>query len=198
MIQFEIEDVPQDSEETQLCEDYGFWQTVGYSAVVYGLAFYLTFAFCQLATVIYTPALLSDDIADADFSPGLITNNGTLLGATLIVFSTIGTGLLIWVITRSGRSFRYYFGRLAPSWRAFVLCSLLNALWFLGPRLLTYIVDGSLVPADWATRYTTAHPVWLLWAGMALAGPLVEELLYRGFLFNLNPAVARGCRVQLL
>jgi membrane protease YdiL (CAAX protease family) len=47
---------------------------------------------------------------------------------------------------------------------------------------LTIVLGRPLIPEFMSLAYTSADPVWLLWVAVVIAGPIFEELFFRGFL----------------
>lgn len=50
--------------------------------------------------------------------------------------------------------------------------------------ILTAAIGQPVVPEFMKAAYASAEPVWLLWLAFVIAGPLSEELFFRGFLFK--------------
>ncbi len=62
----------------------------------------------------------------------------------------------------------------------------------IGSDLLTYSLGRPMVPEIMVELYRTSHVVALSWFAMIFAGPIFEEVLFRGFMFRGIEASALG------
>ncbi len=158
----------------------GFWVSVGWIACYFGLQFLVTF-------LVLGAALGIDKLTDRS----AISENPLLLMWSLIATVFIQLALM-WLYLRKGERFNRlgltHFGTM-PVWRAigltFVLVVAAMAFNYL---YATYLIPGIPMQDDIAKVLAsidkTALNAAVVFFAIAIAAPLVEEILFRGFLQN--------------
>ena len=116
---------------------------------------------------------------------GELQYNGTVISlctfATLIVCSTM---VLLAIKMENRLSLKNHL--------AFSIATLAQAkYWFfltiilmIVSDLLSLLLDKPVVPEYMHSVYTSAEPLWLLWAALIIAAPIFEELFFRGYLIT--------------
>ena len=161
---------------------WGFWGTLVWGIVLMGVFVLLQIvAFGVIIGV--THGAVSGTEAGALISE--LEDNGFALSVCTLV-TTLGCGLtLLGVIKLKKRAVvKEYLGlrtvaiREASGWMA---AALVFAAVSDG---LTIILGHPIVPEFMSMVYASADPVWLLWVAFVIAGPLFEEVFFRGFLLE--------------
>ena len=107
--------------------------------------------------------------------------------ALLLIFP----GLLVFIVRLAGSPVMDYLGLVRPHWRHVLLVPLCLAVFFLGEKLLDLLIPAWTGPvhASDMIRYRRNHAAGFLTMasfvfGAILVAPVLEELLFRGFLFR--------------
>lgn len=160
---------------------WGFWATMGLSAGVY----LLYFALSLLVGLGYGAVFLAANPgADgADISAALSSGFVAFLGLSLAAPLCTGLVLLLarWKATLPVRAYlclRPAGVRTLLAW--FGLLILLLA----ASDVLTYLLDRPISPDVMTELYRTSRYAALAWFAIVLAGPVFEEVLFRGFMFR--------------
>lgn len=161
---------------------WGFWATIGLSAVI---AVGYTFAQTALTVVVAVAAVWWVKNLDIEqFAQDLVTN-GFFWSVAVIAAApvTIGLTLLLAAIAR-GITVRDYLalqwrgGKVIAKWCAVLL------LFVIATDLGMYLLHGSVVPEFMEKVYATAYFPPLLWFAFVVAAPVTEEIFFRGFMFK--------------
>jgi membrane protease YdiL (CAAX protease family) len=159
---------------------WGFWPTVGLSAVVL-----VTYFAVQLiiSLVIFIFKARSTNPSLEQIFNGLATD-GLILSIAIIFSASLGAALIaIFISLKGGISFADYLGFKKIKPRTIVLLVVLFIV-----MLSAVLIAGNFV-ADQADStfmtdlYRSSVFPPLLWLAVAFFGPFFEELLFRGFLF---------------
>jgi membrane protease YdiL (CAAX protease family) len=160
---------------------WGPWATIGLT-----LALLLA---CTIVDVIVTVAFLAAalvkdpklDMAEAGIR---LASSGLLLSVDTIIRSAFCT-IMIWIFiaTRRQLSVKQYLGLVPVGARKM-------ALWLSGFFVLAVLIDVftnalgmDIVPEFMLEAWRTAGWLPLLWVSVIVIAPLVEEIVFRGFLF---------------
>jgi membrane protease YdiL (CAAX protease family) len=109
----------------------------------------------------------------------------SLLGVHLIFSSVLQTVILAMIVRTSGVPFREYFGLVLPR----ILHVLMGTACMIGLLIIVhgwmFLLKGSILPflTDAYRASQNAGTLALLWLGVVIAAPVVEELTFRGFSF---------------
>ena len=169
---------------------WGFWPTIGWSVVVFlvfvGISVAILFAIGGAYSA-NNPNADIEEFVEAAAANGFVAFLGVSLAAPLC------TGLVLLLIKlKATLSVEEYLclvpvgGRTALIWFAFL------ALVLIGSDLLTYSLDRPIVPEVMVELYRTSHFVALPWFAVVIAGPIFEEVFFRGFMFRGIEASALG------
>lgn len=175
---------------------WGFWGTTAWAIPVL-----LAFILGQFAIAVGLVALKGDE---ADFAAAMriLTFQGEELdvalmerlvmrgdGLALAAFGTLLPVLLvIWGAVRlAGRSLTEYLALVRPRRNDVVIGVYVTFLFAVGVDVVTWLIGRDLIPPSVSEMYTTSRDsgtlIYLLF-GTVIAAPLVEELMFRGFLFR--------------
>jgi CAAX protease family protein len=109
-------------------------------------------------------------------------NFGLSFTVTTLLSAPVGVLLILQLVRRRGLPFRDYLGLRLPTarqaWAALALLAVFN----LAYDQLTRALHRPLVPEFMLNAYRTAHGLPGLYLAVAVAAPVFEELLFRGFL----------------
>ncbi len=169
---------------------WGFWPTIGLSVVVFlvyvGISVAILFAI-GTAYSANNPNADIEEFVEAAATNGFVAFLGISLAAPLC------TGLVLLLIKlKATLSIEEYLclvpvgGKTALIWFSFL------AMLLIGSDLLTYSLGRPMVPEIMVELYRTSHVVALSWFAMIFAGPIFEEVLFRGFMFRGIEASALG------
>ncbi len=161
---------------------WGFWPTMGLSVVVFlvfvGISVVILFAI-GTAYSANNPNADIEEFVEAAATNGFVAFLGISLAAPLC------TGLVLllvkWKATLSVEEYLCLVpvgARTALIWFAFL------ALVLIGSDLLTHSLGRPIVPEVMAELYRTSHFVALPWFAVVIAGPIFEEVFFRGFMFR--------------
>lgn len=178
----EITEETAEEVEEQKNPYWGAWPTVGLGCALMAIAI---FASAVIAMVFLASSLHGNTLADIKKVLEGFTTNGLYFSVTGIAEAIVCTGLIIVFINMLHTiSFRDYLGL-----RAFSIKQTLVVLGItLGILLLsdgTSLLLGKPAVGEWQLALYQSS-VWpaLLWISFVIFGPVFEEVLFRGFLFE--------------
>lgn len=160
-------------------EFWGPWATVGF-----GVLFALIYLALGIAiAIIYV--LASSGTGDSTQVVHGLKTDGLFLGISSCVVTAITVPLLLlfaWL--RKGASLQRYFFLNPVALRQIFLWICIAAVWGITTDLLTKLV-GSTTSLEYQREIiASADSKTLLFVGIVVAAPLVEEFFFRGFLFT--------------
>ena len=159
---------------------WGFWATLGFSAVVLA-AFFAIQTGVTLALVAWG-GYPSDDTAMALESA---SSNGFLLAIATLISTPICTALVVlFARLRRGAPIREYLGLTAPTRRQIWGWILATAALVASSDALGYVLDRPAVPAWMVETYRTAVFAPAFFIAIVIVAPVFEEVFFRGFLFQ--------------
>ena len=163
---------------------WGPWATLLLSVAVFA-AYSVVQTAAMVVLLLFDPELLKQLSAGKGFQvTGLQFAVATLVGAP------VGVALVAGLIgMRRAGTIRGELGWHWPPRRAVLLSLLALGAYLAAYDLLTRFMDRPAAPEFMVDAYQTAVIPALLWAGVGIAAPLFEEVLFRGFLL---PGLARG------
>ena len=112
--------------------------------------------------------------------------NGAMPAFVVLVSTVVQVPVLAWVARRRGWQSADYLGWIVPNPRdAAVAFAVIVAL-LLASGVLRYFLGPDLSPSQINMYRSALEAGWLvpLWIALVAAGPLNEELLFRGFLYR--------------
>lgn len=168
----------------------GFW-----SGLVCFVAGFIIIVVAQLAAVLVVAALAFDP-------PGAEQNDAITLeiayqGDTLalgFLFSLpVIIAMLAFVVkVRHGQPFFDYLGLRPIEGMVLARWLLYAVVFFTAVYVSDLVFQRPLIPEWMQTAYVTANYPWLFFIGVAVFGPISEELLYRGYIIKVWAASAVG------
>ncbi|MCH8197903.1 MAG: CPBP family intramembrane metalloprotease [Proteobacteria bacterium] len=161
---------------------WGFWPTIGWSVVVFLVYVGISVAILFAIGAAYSAA---DPNADIEEFVEAAATNGFVAFLGISLAAPLCTGLVLLLIKfKATLSVEEYLclvpvgARTALIWFAFL------ALVLIGSDLLTYSLGRPIVPEVMVELYRTSHFVALPWFAVIIAGPIFEEVFFRGFMFR--------------
>lgn len=185
MVEPEITE-PQAEIRSPVPQVWGFWSTAGF-----GLAVLIVSLIVQ--AIIMVILLITEFIGETglnleefDYNEWMETVDlGLIISISIIISAAVCTGLiLLFVKARRGETIAAYLGLKRISLRT-GLISLAVAAGFILLSILVNLVFKTPVESDILTDsyFSTISPV-LFWIAVVIFGPIFEEVLFRGFLFE--------------
>ncbi len=169
---------------------WGFWPTIGLSVVVYLVFFAISVAILFAIGAAYTANNPNADIEEfllAAATNGFVAFLGISLAAPLC------TGLVLLLIKyKATLSVEEYLCLVPVGARTALIWFSFLALVLIGSDLLSFSLGRPIVPEIMAELYRTSHFVALSWFAIVFAGPIFEEVFFRGFMFRGIEASALG------
>ncbi len=177
-----VQDVPVEGAPSP----WGFWATIGLSVLVF-LVFIVISVLVTVAVAFAEAGAGVGEYLVANAANGFIAFLGLSLAAPLCV------GLVLLVIRLKGTMPVGEYLRLVPvRVKSLLVWFALLALVLIGSDLLTLALDRPISPQVMVELYETSRFVVLAWFAIAIAGPIFEEVLFRGFMFRGIQASALG------
>ena len=161
---------------------WGFWPTVGFSFII--VTGYISIQVILLLIFVVFAALGTKNFNFEQYIKGL-ESNGLFLSIATSAAAPFTIGLtILFAKIRKQITLKDYFGLHRVGWKKmFKWC--LIVLVFAGCfDTLTYLLGRSVVPEFMLGAYKTAYFTPLLWFALVIVAPLLEEILFRGFLFK--------------
>lgn len=169
---------------------WGFWATIGLSVVV--MLVYLVVTL--LILVAFAFAFMADN-PDADIREFLAVagTDGFISFLALCLAALLCGGLiLLFIRLKATLPVGEYLGLRSVNARTALIWFALLALVLVASDLLTYALDRPAAPEIMVELYRTSRFAVLSWFAIVVAGPVFEEVFYRGFMFRGIQASALG------
>ena len=161
---------------------WGFWVTLGFSAIVF--AFFFALPFLIMIAVLFL-AKVSHHELDLEVHAKSLFSSGFFLAITEIVSGLICAPLtLLFARLRKNILVKDYIGFRKPSkreWAKWLL--ILAALLFLSD-VVSLLLRQPIIPPFMVDAYKTAYFLPALLFAIIVVAPIFEEILFRGFLFQ--------------
>jgi membrane protease YdiL (CAAX protease family) len=161
----------------------GGWATAAWGVLVM-LAWLAAEAVVLMAFLVRWVALNPGATLDLDG----VAHNGYLVSAAAIVSAAVQCGVVALAIRRTGWPVADYLGLVRrPHVREVVFCLACVALLLVASDLLSWLVGHELLPPFMVRVYQNARDagaIVLLLVAVAIAAPVGEEIVFRGFLFR--------------
>ena len=161
---------------------WGFWGTLVWGMILMGI-----FVVLQVVTFGAIIGLTNGAVSATELEALIsdLQDNGFVLSVCTIV-TTLGCGVILLGVIKlkKGSVVKKYLGlrtvaiREASGWMAAVLVFV--AVW----EGLNIALGRPIVPEFMSMAYASADPVWIFWVALIIAGPLFEEIFFRGFLME--------------
>ena len=158
-----------------------------WGTVIWGAMIEVILVVLQLVTMVVVMAPGKGKVSEPEliklFSSA--EKNGYLLSVTTFVTTVVGCALIVAVIKLKKASvlteylcIRWVSLRILLRW-----IGLLAGLIVVSDSITT-LLGRPIVPPFMSAVYATANPLWMIWIAVIIAGPLLEETFFRGFLFK--------------
>lgn len=161
---------------------WGFWPTIGFSAII-AAAFFIIQIIIVTAWIVVS--WVQNPKLDIDEFAKNLTMNGLILAVFICTTAPITIILSILLAKiRKGITVRQYLGFTNPGWTKIVKWCFVVLVFAGMSDTLTFLLGRPIVPEYMTSTYQTAYFLPLLWLALIVAGPLAEEIFFRGFLFE--------------
>ena len=161
---------------------WGFWSTLGFSAIIFVL-----FSALQFLVVIVFVSLAKVQHPELDleaYAKGL-SSNGFCLAISEVVSGLICIPLtLLFAKLRKNISVKNYIGFREPLKREWVKWLLVLAAFLFLSDGVSLLLHQPIVPPFMVDAYKTASFLPTLLFAIIIVAPIFEEILFRGFLFQ--------------
>ena len=161
---------------------WGFWATLGFSAVIFAL-----FSALQVlvATAFVSLAKTQHPELDLEVYAKSLPSNGLCIAIMAIVSGLICIPLTLWFAKlRKNISVKNYIGFREPLTKEWVKWLLiLGAFLFLSDGV-TFLLQRPIVPSFMIEAYKTGSFLPALLFAIIIVAPIFEEIFFRGFLFE--------------
>lgn len=157
---------------------WGFWATLGFSGVII-----LSYFVCG---ILVTAAFVGSTYPP-NVKPDLhqLISNGQLITLAILISSPFIMGLtVLFARLRKGITLKDYLSLHEMDWRGILKWSFILLLFAAASDALGILLKRPVVQEFMLNVYLTAPVKPLLWIGLIVAGPLSEEVFFRGFLFK--------------
>jgi len=170
------------SSDDMNAKPWGFWATLGLSAVIFAL-----FSALQVlvVTVFVSLAKAEHPELDLEVYTKSLSSNGFCLAISEIVSGLICIPLTLWFAKlRKNISVKEYIGFREPRKREWVLWLLVLAAFLFLSDGVSILLHQPVVPPFMVDAYKTASFLLPLLFAVIIVAPIFEEILFRGFLFQ--------------
>lgn len=169
---------------------WGFWATIGLSVVVMLVYMVVTLLIVVAFAIAFMSANPGADIREFLAVAG---TDGFMAFLGLCLAGLLCGGLvLLFIRLKATLPVGEYLGLRPVDTRTALIWFALLALLLVASDLLTYALDRPAAPEVMVELYRTSHFVALSWFAIVVAGPVFEEVLFRGFMFRGIQASALG------
>ena len=160
---------------------WGFWATLGFSVVIATL-----YTFAQglaIGVMAGVQSGLGSGINQEELVESVISN-GFYLSVGVIVSAWVGSLVIIaFVLLRKGISLKEYLAIKKMPFKVYALWSIFVLIFLFAWQGVSLVWEPP--DSEWMMKtYQTAEYLPLFWFALVVAAPLVEELFFRGFLFE--------------
>ena len=167
---------------SQPASPWGPWATVGWSLVV-AVAVTLVDVAVQMALLVAKEGI--ERAAGVQTGLPELENSGLFFALATLASAPVCVGLVgLFARIRKGTTVRRYLGVNPLPLRAMIKWLGLVALFMILSDAITSLLGRPTVPEFMVSTYKTSYFAPLLWLAVLVAAPLMEETLFRGFLFE--------------
>jgi membrane protease YdiL (CAAX protease family) len=170
-------------EKTPVRQIWGAWPTLGFGLVIGSVALVV-----ELLTVFAIMVFLgvANRVTDIDsLVKELMQNIGLALAVSCVTTAVIAGGFMIIIIkVRRGASVAEYLALKKVSRRAIIIPLIAVIGLIIIGDLAGYFLEGTVEDEFMLNIYETSGWPVLLWIGLVVFTPLLEEGFFRGFLFT--------------
>jgi membrane protease YdiL (CAAX protease family) len=162
---------------------WGFWATLGFSVVI--VILFLSMQGFAIGLVIGIQEGIGSEVkVNQEELIESIASNGFYISVGVIVSAWVGTLVIAAIVLlRKGISFKEYLAIKNVPFKVYALWSVFVLLFLFAWQGVSLVWEPT--HSEWMTKaYQSAEYLPLLWVALVVAAPLVEELFFRGFLFE--------------
>lgn len=168
-------------ETPRAAKRWGFWATLGFSVVI--IVLYVFAQFFAIGMAIDADSLGDTQVNEEEFIES-IESNGLYLSVATIASAWVGSLVIVGIILlRKDISVKEYLAIKKLPLKVYARWFGIFLIFIFGWEGLNILFDQP--GSDWMIKtYETAGYLPLLWVSLVIAAPLIEELFFRGFLFE--------------
>jgi membrane protease YdiL (CAAX protease family) len=167
---------------TEQPRPWGFWPTIGFSAII-AVVFFIVQIIIVIAWTV--TSMIQNPKLDIEQFANNLVKNGLFLAVFICTAAPFTISLsILFAKIRKGITVRQYLGFTNPGWTKIVKWCLVVLVFAGMSDTLTFLLGRPVVPEYMTSTYQTAYFLPLLWLALIVAGPLAEEIFFRGFLFE--------------
>jgi membrane protease YdiL (CAAX protease family) len=167
---------------SQPCRTWGFWPTT-----IFGVISILVWVLAQTLAGLAVLKWLGTSLDASDLELNVVTTHALTISIATIASMPPATAVLFLAVWRARCSMVEYFALTRPARKDLLIGIAFVAVLVPLGDLTSYLTGHDIVPASIVDLYKTArasgHILTLAFALIVIA-PLMEELLFRGFLFR--------------
>lgn len=161
---------------------WGIWGTILGSIIIV-----ITSIILSIISIVFYIVINNKDInllQDEKFAKEA-EQNGFVLSLSITLSFFICGGILIgFAKLKKGSNLREYFGFYPIKWSDLRKWGIAMLVLILFSELITIILKKPIVPEFMTTAYFSTNHPWFLFFAIIIAAPFLEELYFRGFLFE--------------
>jgi CAAX protease family protein len=160
---------------------WGFWATLGFSVVIATL--YTLAQGLAIGVMADVQSGLGSGINQEELVESVVSN-GFYLSVGVIVSAWVGSLVIAaFVLLRKGISLKEYLAIKKMPFKVYASWLLLSLIFLFAWQGVSLVWEPP--NTDWMIKtYQTAEYLPLFWFALVVAAPLIEELFFRGFLFE--------------
>ncbi|MBN2183601.1 MAG: CPBP family intramembrane metalloprotease [Sedimentisphaerales bacterium] len=161
---------------------WGFWPTIGFSMIITAAFFFVQCIIVIIWTVGY---LIQNQKLEVEQFANNLVKNGLFQSVFLCAVAPVTIGLsILFSEIRKGITIKQYLGFRYPGWTKIVKWCLVVIVFAVISDMLIFFSDDPVIAEYMTSTYKTAFFLPLFWFAIIIAGPLSEEIFFRGFLFE--------------
>jgi len=161
---------------------WGFWATLGFSAIIFALFSALQFL---IMIAFFSFAKAQHPELDPEVYAKGLSSDGFCLAITVVASGLICTPLtLLFTKLRKNISVKNYIGFREPLKREWVKWLLILAAFLFLSDAVSLLLHQPIAPAFMVDAYKTASFLPALLFAIIIVSPIFEEIFFRGFLFQ--------------
>ena len=164
------------------CRTWGFWSTT-----TFGVISILVWVLAQTLAGLAVLKWLGTSLDASDLELNIITTHALTISIAMIVSMPPATAVLFLAAWRARCSIAEYFALTWPARKELLIGIAIVVILLPLGDLTSYLTGHDIVPAAVVDAYKTARAsghVLTLGFALVVIAPLMEELLFRGFLFR--------------
>lgn len=170
------------SSEDIKAKPWGFWATLGFSAIIFVL--FLALQFITVIAFVSVEKAQHPELDPEVFAKSL-SSNGLCIAMMVIVSGLICTPLtLLFAKHRKSISVKDYIGFREPLKSEWVEWLLILAAFLILSDGVGYLLHQPIVPPFMVEAYKSASSLPALLLAIVVVAPIFEEIFFRGFLFQ--------------